>query len=273
MPKYPINLPLHRSVTARIKDISQPRGGYLNPKMLATTQFDEGSQPLYPQEEENVHATIVGIAVDYLTRFMTGAPADEAFAISLLGAVIAQREELAQELKLQVKGLDTASITAAMKLSGFDSAFRGGLVAYRPVEDISPNQQTVENVAIMVRRSMAFFDAVGPKTLDGFTFEGGYTEYVSSGDGDFLTADTLWDFKVSKKLPTKDHTLQLLMYWQMGLRSVHPEFQSIRRLGIFNPRLNAMFTCDVASISSDVVREVADTVIGYNLEPMDLALE
>ena len=41
---------------------------------------------------------------------------------------------------------------------------------------------------------------------------GGYTYTFESGDGDFLTADTLLDFKVSKSKPTNKHNLQLLMY-------------------------------------------------------------
>ena len=71
---------------------------------------------------------------------------------------------------------------------------------------------------------------------DGFTFEGGYTDIVSSGDGDYLTEDTLWDFKVSKEEPKSKYTLQLLMYYIMGCHSIHPEFQKIEKLGIFNPR-------------------------------------
>ncbi|MFU0512184.1 hypothetical protein [Gardnerella leopoldii] len=35
------------------------------------------------------------------------------------------------------------------------------------------------------------------------------------------------DFKVSKEKLDKDQTLQLLMYWRMGLHSIHPEFQNI----------------------------------------------
>lgn len=57
----------------------------------------------------------------------------------------------------------------------------------------------------MIERALKFFERYGPKILDGFTFEGGYTYIVSSGDGDFITEDTLWDFKVSK-LPIKKRT-------------------------------------------------------------------
>ena len=115
----------------------------------------------------------------------------------------------------------------------------------------------------MVERSLHFLDVYGPTILDGFTFEGGYTNTVGSGDGDFMTADTLWDFKVSKHRPNKGHTLQLLMYWRMGLHSVHAEFQSIKYLGIYNPRLNEVYRIKVDAIPDDVIAEVEKDVIGY----------
>ena len=53
-----------------------------------------------------------------------------------------------------------------------------------------------------------------------FTFEPtGYTKIVNAGDGDFLTKDTLWDFKVSKSKIDRKQTLQILMYWIMGKHS------------------------------------------------------
>jgi hypothetical protein len=103
----------------------------------------------------------------------------------------------------------------------------------------------------------------GPVVKDGFTFEGGYTDIVSTGDGDFMTSDTLWDFKVSNKSPTNVHTLQLLMYYIMGQHSIHKEFRNIRKLGFYNPRLNAVYTLDVSAISSDVINDVSSNVIGY----------
>ena len=71
----------------------------------------------------------------------------------------------------------------------------------------------------MVERSLSFFKAFGPVTADGFTMEGAYTATITTGDGDFLTKDTLWDFKVTTSKPNKDHTLQLLIYYLMGRRS------------------------------------------------------
>ena len=47
------------------------------------TTLDDG-QALNP--EESIAASLVGTAVDYLSRFMDGSAVEEAFEISLLGA-------------------------------------------------------------------------------------------------------------------------------------------------------------------------------------------
>lgn len=250
------------SVTQRIGKIKQPRGGYFKPKEFEQTVLDGGGiDDLYP--EENVSPGLVGLAVDYLTRFMSGTSAEEAFEISRMGAVNVQQLGLFERLISHVSGLDDDSIDAAVKLSGFDSAYRAGVMAYRPVEDIVPDAHTIENIRVMVERSLRFFEQYGPKALDGLTFEGGYTGYVATGDGDFLTDDTLWDFKVSKQKLQNKYTLQLLMYWRMGLHSVHPEYRNVKYLGIYNPRMNVVYRLDVNNIPADVISTVETEVIGY----------
>lgn len=248
------------SVTQRIKQIKQPRGGYLPVKAFTVTTLDDG-QVLNP--EESIAASLVGTAVDYLSRFMDGAAVEEAFEISLLGARAMRMESKAFGLLDDVKGLDDLSITRACQLAGFDSAFRAGPLAYRPVESIVPNQATVANIRTMVERSLSFFKAFCPVTAAGFTMEGAYTATITTGDGDFLTKDTLWDFKVTTSKPNKDHTLQLLIYYLMGKRSIHPEFQSIEKLGIFNPRQNTIYQLPISEISDEVIKEVEADVIGY----------
>lgn len=250
------------SVTQRIKQINQPRGGYINPRTLEVVSLGEGADALNPGE--NVSPGLIGSAVDYMTRFMLGDTAKEAFAISILGARRIGKRSEASRLMASIAGLDDRSIINAVKLSGFDVCFRSNPGHYRPVEGINPDESTIQNVRTMVERSLRFFDEYGPVVFGGLTFEGGYTDTVSSGDGDFMTADTLWDFKVSKSRPTKNHTLQLLMYWRMGLRSVHPEFQSLRYLGIYNPRLNEVYRISVDAIPEDVIAEVERDVIGYS---------
>ncbi len=250
------------SVTQRISMIKQPKGGYINPKDFTQIVLDGGGiDDLHP--EENVSPVLVGIAVDYLTRFLTGTTAENAFFISKMGADIVCESSLFEKLLTHVKGLDDASIVASIKLAGFDSAFRAGIMAYRPVEEIEPDTDTIENIRVMVNRAILFLKQYGPKVLDGLTFEGGYTSYVATGDGDFLTNDTLWDFKVSKLKLKSKHTLQLLMYWRMGLHSIHPEYNEVRYLGVYNPRMNSVYRIDVNAIPRNVILEVEKDVIGY----------
>ena len=248
------------SVTQRIKQIKQPRGGYLPIKTFTVTTLDDG-QGLNP--EESIVASLVGTAVDYLSRYMDGTSVEEAFEISLLGARAMRMEAKVFGLLDDVKELDDLSIIKACQLAGFDSAFRADPLAYRPVEGIVPDQATIANIRIMVERSLSFFKAFGPVTADGFTMEGAYTATITTGDGDFLTKDTLWDFKVSTNKPNKDHTLQLLIYYLMGRRSIHPEFQTIEKLGIFNPRQNTIYQLPISDISDEVIKEVETVVIGY----------
>lgn len=253
--------PLGCSVTKRIKEVAQPKGGYIKPKELRTEILGEGMEAL--NKEENVSSILMGLAVDYLTRFMSGTSVEDAFRISLKGALRIHAEELAVKLLKNIKGLDNDSIVDAVKLAGFDVCVRNSPMAYKPIEDIQPDAPTIQNVRAMVERSLHFLEIYGPKVLDGFDFEGGYTRVVSSGDGDFTTADTLWDFKTAKTPIKKEHTLQLLMYWRMGLHSIHPEFGRIKYLGIYNPRMNTVYRIAVQDISDEVIQKVEREVIGY----------
>ncbi|WP_411955162.1 hypothetical protein ACKXGF_05205 [Alkalibacillus sp. S2W] len=248
------------SVTQRIKQIKQPRGGYIKPKEFSVEDLQDDNV-LY--ESENIHSSLVGLAVDYLTRFLNGTPIEEAFKISLIGAHLTGKDELADDLMSDIKGTDETSIKNACKLVGFDVVYRSGPIGYKPVESINPDEETISNIKIMVNRGLNFFDLYGPIVKDGFTFEGGYTSEITTGDGDFLTDDTLWDFKVTKQAPEKKHTLQLLIYFLMGVNSIHLQFNEINNLGIFNPRLNKVYLLSINEIPDEVINEVRTDVIGY----------
>lgn len=249
------------SVTQRIKQIKQPRGGYIKPREFNVTVLEDDVEL---NQIENIHSSLVGLAVDYMTRYSSGTSLKEAFKISIMGASLIGEDKFAQKLLKGIKGLDDESISNSCKLVGYDVCFRAGIAGYRPVETINPDEATIDNIRYMVQRSLKFINAYGPITKDGFTFERGYTKLVSTGDGDFLTKSTLWDFKVSVKAPTNAHTLQLLMYYLMGMNSIHKkDFQSIENLGIFNPRLNSVYLLKISKISSEIIQEVSEKVIGY----------
>lgn len=249
------------SVTRRIKQVHQPYGGYLRGRDLEKIKLGDGIEAL--NVEENIRANLVGLSVDYLSRYMTGTSVEKAFQVSLNGATMIGKRNVANGLISKIKNLDDTSIISAVKLVGFDTVFRAGESTYKPIEDINPNQATIENIRTMVMRSQHFFEVYGPKVMDGFNVIGGYTDTVSTGDGDFITRDTLWDFKVSKRPVNKDSTLQILMYWRMGLHSIHPEFKKIKYLGIYNPRMNEVSRIAVADIPKEVIEIVEKEVIGY----------
>lgn len=253
------------TVTAVAKNAKQPRGGYLNIRDFTVTELDDWKEL---NEDESISPALVGIVVDYLTRLMSGDPVKEAFEISLIGAhnmitLGAVEAGFVKGLLRNIKGIDNISIVNACKLASFDTAYRRGPEFYTPVEDLDVELDTVENIRLMVRRAHSFLNDYGPITKNGFTMDGGYTEKVVNGDGDFMTKHTLWDMKVIKGEPNKNHTLQLLMYYLMGKRSIHPEFKTIKNLGIFNPRLNKVYEYKISDIPDSTIETVSKNVIGY----------
>lgn len=50
----------------------------------------------------------------------------------------------------------------------------------------------------------------------------------------------------------------------MGVNSIHEEFKSIKKIGIFNPRLNALWTKQISDVPHEVIAEIKRDVIGYN---------
>lgn len=99
--------------------------------------------------------------------------------------------------------------------------------------------------------------------FDAASRRGPQSDRITSGSGDFLTADTLWDFKVSSYRPNPMYTLQLLVYWRMGLHSVHDEYRMVRRLGFFNPRRDEVWLLDVDRIDGRLVDWTDHELIGY----------
>ena len=250
------------SVTGRIRAIKQPRGGYIKRGQFKIDVLEDG---IKLNAEENISASLVGMAVDYMTRFLMGTSKEEAFKISLEGAKVAKETTNAFKLLMRIEGLDFESITNACKLVGYDVCYRAGMNSYKPVKEILPDIKTVENIVTMIKRSKDFWDKYGPIVKDGFTFEGGYTSVIAVGDGDYLTNDTLWDFKVLRNEINSKHTLQLLVYYIMGRHSVYKEFDNIKKLGIYNPRLNKVYLLDICNIAQEVIDEVSRDVIGYGL--------
>ena len=273
------------SVTRRIDEITQPKGGYLSPNDFNYIQRDDGLK----LGDENISPSVIGTVVDYLTRSILNSIykpdkkfvhcVAEAFVISLEGYLRRARELGAEAIKNDkrnnveifqllecIKGLDDNSIIAACKAVTYDVWFRNPSHAMKALDadNTLPDKQTISNIRIMVERCLSFFEEYGPVISNGFTFEkGGYTKVVDSGDGDYLTEDTMWDFKVTKNKVTSKHTLQLLMYWIMGKHSKQKIFKNINIIGIFNPRLNVVYTYEMNKFSKEYIKDIEKNIICY----------
>ena len=257
------------SVTNVIQTTKQPRGGYIPPKSFSKTLLSDNE---YLYSDENVDPKTVGVVVDYLTRYMISHNATVSFDTVLLAAAeLNQSDEVLDKLLL-LKGLDDTSIKIAVSLIKYDTYYRSGL--WFDINKV-PDTKTIHNIRILVNRCLHFFDLYGPVELFGFDFEGGYTDIISSGDGDYLTEDTLWDLKVRRSEITSQHTLQVCIYYLMGVESVHCEFSSIRYLGFYNPRMNKVYRLDINDISDEVLATISGEIImqGYSAYPIRRIIE
>lgn len=293
------------SVTQRItqynSEVGQPRGGLIHPSTLTRTVIED-EHGVLDHKIENLHASVIGIAVDYLSRLARvhtgrGEFSDsvrDVFRVSLRGAerieavypgsgVSAAADEAIASIRCFETGrglvmavIDEGTVRAACQLAGYDVGGRNDPRLWNSEHGAAgtvPNELTITHVAIMLARTQAFFAEYGPVTNDGFVFadpkrfllgeRGGYTDLVDSGDGDFLTADTLWDMKVSANKPTKDNTLQLLMYFLMGKESGLPEFAGLTHVGLFNPRLGTVHRLAVSDVPPETIATIRSDVIGY----------
>lgn len=249
------------SVTRRTRLVMQPYGRYVNKADFKTICMGLGEEELC--EEINVHPSLIGMAVDYLTRFILTKELEESFSISLRGAIILGEREEAIELLKDIKGLDDKSIYNAIKITGFDVVYRKGTLDYVPIETINPNNASVKNVRLLVERTVNFFKKYGPIISYNVDFKGAYTNRVICGDCDFITSDTLWDLKVLKKEINREHILQILMYWRMGLRSNPKIFNKIKNIGIYNPRKNKVYLYSLKELNPTIIKIIDKYVIGY----------
>lgn len=250
------------TVTQRIRAIQQPEEGYIPISKFSVKKYEDFCQLHY---KENITANYVGLAVDYLTRFYVTKNIEEAFDISMLGAKIL-REEYGMETEYQncvelLRKIRQGDIFSAVQLVAYDEVYRAGII---DIPELKADKFTIENIKIMVNRGVNFLKHCSSEIKSGLDFEGGYTNIVVNGDCDYLTENALIDFKVIHGEITTNYTLQILMYYLLGLNSKNKsDFQKVKWLALFNPRKNIVYYINVKKISDSVVEEVSKKVIGY----------
>lgn len=255
------------SVTHITRSAHQPRGGYIPLDSFEEQAFEDA---LPFDGDYSIVPGTLGTTVDYLSRALLGFSVKKAFKIALMGArIIGAKEagyanDLANQLQDAIDSGDLSDedIRNAVKLARYDAAYRAGAKSHNPNEGAVVDEKTVSDIRTLVKRTVSFFEENGPVVDVGITFEGGYGGNIDSGDADLMTEDTLWDLKTSKDKPGPSDTLQLAVYYLLMLRSSKEEFKKVRRLGVFNPRLNKSWTIDVLDIDESVMDLVQTEIMG-----------
>lgn len=246
------------NVTTLVDSTKQPHGGYVPITLFNVEEYNDG-EILF--EKESISPNIMGILVDYMTRFLSGNNSLDAFKFPLKGAELFGEKEKANTLLSKIKGLDEQSIIAACELIKYDVYFRTQNASLVREYKQELNSETIENVKIMVRRGLNLWEEKGKVVLTGFTFPKAKSYIISSADGDYLTEDTIWDFKVSKYEPTIQNTLQVLIYYLLGISSKVKEFGLVEKIAIFNPRLNKSYELTIDNINSSVIADVYSNIM------------
>lgn len=250
------------TISQRAKTYEQPRYGFVPIGDMRVQQFRDGR---VLAERESLQPWIVNEVVKRLVEVELGFDVEDVFKASLVGAQKLSDEDLesARHFVSVVSGVDDKSIEGTCQLVAYSSFVEIGERAYQIASSSFADEDTFKNIRIMVQRSKAFFAENGPVILSGFDVEGGYTDTVSRGKGDFLTDGAIWDYRASANVPDSSDSLRVLMQYLMGLRSVHPEFQRVTRIGMFNPRRYEARVIRVAAIQAATINAVNRKVIGY----------
>ena len=268
------------TVSSVSRTAKQPYGGYIKPSDLMIRRFP--TRELH--DTENLHPSIVGMAVDYLVRLHiselnTYDDFLRIFEPAINGAFVAKKlgrlndaEDILDSLLQDVLSDRRTSIIAACKLSSFDVWYRNPAEAMKSTKtykDILPDDDTIDNINEMYLRGAVFFHDFERAVTTGFKFSpSAFTRKVTNAECDYITKDGIWDMKVSNSKPTNKHTLQLLMYWIMSKHTYQKEVSGITKTGIFNPRLNMSFSYDMNNISKETIQEIERNIIGYDTFPL-----
>lgn len=252
-----------RSVSEAVKYTKQPPGGYLPLRRFECIKEGEGEERLY--KYESLPAYRIGMVVDYMTKVMSGTPKEKVFRIAMKQAKASGYSFSAQKTLSHIKGLDDTSIRSAAELCAYEAKAYGDIKKIRSDKSYV-SDETVCNIRKMVYRSLGMLKKYGGCIFSGFTFEGGYTKKIAYGEGDFLTPDTLWDFKTYKSPLNSQNTLQILIYWRLGMHSRYKTYQKMRYIGLYNPRTNTSYRIATKDIPKDVIETIDHEIIGYRKE-------
>lgn len=261
------------SLTNRINNIKQPKGGFLPLDSFNTRVFFDKFDSIIPVDY-TPQPQLKGLMVDYLIRVHLGFNKRDAFKISLFGADLLDDTGLANIALSFINTQDVSdlvSLSSAYHLVKYDVAYRRGVQYYKPSVRSGMGVSDWREVSHMVIRALNFFEKESQNIIDvGVTFDGLYSDLVTSADVDYISQNTLWDLKTSKDEPNIKDTLQILGYYLMGLMSGDERFKKIDTIGIYNPRLNKSYTLPISEVGVDCALLAGVALFGNNFMTLSI---
>lgn len=81
------------------------------------------------------------------------------------------------------------------------------------------------------------------------------------GDYDYLTEDSIIDMKILSKKITNKHTLQIILYWIIGMKSDKKHFSNVKHLQFYDPRLNVEYQFDLDDLTPQLLKPILEEVL------------
>ena len=240
-------------------------------KSLDFKPYDEDGSELKMNNEESISLSLMNSTVGYMSKFLyftnngetidsalmkAFKPAFRGIDIMLIYSNICGEESdiFRNHIMKDITGLNPPSLIAACKLASYDIWLnkKFNTVIDHDLDSINLNEETLENLRIMIIRSLNFFDKYGPITEYDFTSK--------TGGMSFLTKDTIWDFNVYKDDISSKDALQLLTYYLMVKHSKEV-FKDVKKLGFFNPRKGVVYTLKIARIPKKMINYISKEIL------------
>lgn len=228
-------------VRGRAEQASQPRGGLL--PLIFFDRYELGGASLTRRTESGNPGTI-GSAVELIARW------------DLAGDPRAGNDPSAAALEA-IRGVRRGEHTESGlgRLAAMQRTWEWNADEFDELEwEEGEGDETLMHIAEMRARISRCFERFGQPVRPG-TWAVHSERFHLDGHIDFVTADTIWDLKVSVTAPGRADVLQLLLYW-VALRDDPDNSLKIVYVGIYNPRLDTVWRIAVAEIPQDVVSSV-----------------
>lgn len=130
-----------------------------------------------------------------------------------------------------------------------------------PYRDSDFPQHKKDIIKVLIERTMSFLDTQDIVAAN-VRFDGAYTGVISSGTSDYLTTEGLIDLHINHTRPDIYQTLTSLINMRLISHSAHREKSANKRITIFNPCLNNVYTLNISDIPINRIIDIDKCISG-----------